>query len=238
MPPRPNNHARFVFRCGHPFRPARLHEHGHRIAVLQPHGSIRSQRNHHKVVLRLAEHRPLWLRDTNDLVLALPGANFFSEHIHSRHELVHHIHSDDADVCRMVFIGLRQQPPTRHFDLANVSEGRRSPDDRHVFAQSVSVAHICHVVLLRRNSRCQLHSISQRFVILHVERRPFSRPRPLVEIGNDADLIHHERVRAQVRHFIGHIYIESVQHGYHRHERRDRQDHSQQCEKSPQLVRS
>ena len=138
----------------------------------------------------------------------------------------------------MIFVRLRQQPPARHFDLANVCKGRSGAKNRDVFAHPVPVAHVCHIVLLRSNGRCQLHPVPQSFVVSHIERRPFPRFCPLIEIGDDADLVDDERVRAQVSHFVGNVYVEPIQHGYHGYERRHRQDHSQQCEKSPQLVRA
>ena len=108
----------------------------------------------------------------------------------------------------------------------------------HVFAQSVPVAHIRHIVLLRSDGRRQLHAVPQSFVVGHIERRPFPRFSPLIEVGDDAYLVDDERVRAQVGHFVGYVYVEPIQYGYHGYERRYRQDHPQQCKKCPQLVRA
>ena len=67
--------------------------------------------------------------------------------------------------------------------------------------------------------------------------RTFARFVPFFEVGDDADAVYHERVGAQVGHFIRDVNVEAVQHRNDSHQGGDRQNYPEQGQECPQLVR-
>jgi hypothetical protein len=110
------------------------------------------------------------------------------------------------------FVGRSEQPPVGGIDVADFRIFRRRSNDRHVRAQRVSVADVRRSLLHAGYAIRQFHAIAQRLQVIHLQWRTLSRLVPLIEIGGNADAVDHERIGAQVRHLVGHVEVQPIQH--------------------------
>ena len=138
----------------------------------------------------------------------------------------------------MIFVNIGKEPAVQDVNVADGSETGSRANDHHVFTEVVAIAHVGKCSHLTGDGIGEPHALAQSVQIVHAERRTFAGFVPFLLVGDDADAVDHESVRAQVSDFIGDVDVEAVENGDDGDQGGDGQDHAEQGQESTQFVRA
>jgi hypothetical protein len=231
-------HPRLVFRGRHHLRVLRLDKQNQGIPLRTPFLAVGPQRNKNEIILRLSERAPDHCGHADDFVAVRSRADQLADGINVGEKFLLHIPADEAHRRAMRFVRSRQKSSRGNVDAPHFRIVGGHSKDVHVLHQVVAGADIRDRRQQRSHLACGPHSRLQLRKFIRGHQWPFLCLYPGVVAGDDSESREHVNVGAKIGDFVGHIKIQARDHAHHRYQSRHREDHSQQRQEAPQLVRS